>query len=127
MGVGSVVIQGETRKVIAVDIEGNIKAWNTDGSKAKIELVMNMLTGADAPVSTFDLKGERIAVAQGRAAVIGPLDQFESPVQRLAGHAGPVSACLSAPTDYWLQPGVTTETSSSTEYGVVTNRKGAGL
>jgi WD40 repeat protein len=97
MGVGSVVIQGETRKVIAVDIEGNIKAWNTDGSKAKIELVMNMLTGADAPVSTFDLKGERIAVAQGRAAVIGPLDQFESPVQRLAGHAGPVSAVSFSP------------------------------
>jgi WD40 repeat protein len=95
LGVGSVVIQGQSGKVIAVDVEGAVKAWNTDGSKADITLVMDMLT-QDTPVSTFDLKGVRVAVAQGRAAVIGPLDG-DGPVQRLVGHAGPVSAVSFSP------------------------------
>ena len=54
-----------------------------------------MLT-QDTPVSTFDLKGERVAVAQGRAAVIGPLEEHGL-VQRLVGHAGLVSAVSFSP------------------------------
>jgi WD40 repeat protein len=86
VGVESVIFHGQSGKVIAAG-DGGVKAWNLDGSDA--EMALPGMVTQEINAATFDVKGEFVAVAQGRAAVIGELNAHGA-VQRLAGHAGTV-------------------------------------
>jgi WD40 repeat protein len=95
VGVESVIIHGQSGKVKAVGDGGDVKAWNMDGSNAEIAFPEKIVT-QETNAAAFNMKGEFVAVAQGRTAVIGELNAHGA-VQRLAGHAGTVYAVSFSP------------------------------
>ena len=93
LGVRSVGVDADGGRVLAIDVEGDIRAWKTDGTQAKLSLP-EKLGLTETRAAAFDRSGRHIVSADGRAAVVmtaGRPNEFDR-VQRLVGHARPVTA-----------------------------------
>ncbi|MBX3605851.1 MAG: TIR domain-containing protein [Piscinibacter sp.] len=95
LAVAGVGLTPDGRRVMAIGIEGGIEAWSAEGgARIKLSLPSNLVL-TEAPRAAIDAAGSRLIVADGRAGVVltslGGADALDG-VQRLAGHARPVTA-----------------------------------
>jgi WD40 repeat protein len=95
LAVGSVGLTRDGRGVMAIGIEGGIEAWSAEGgAKVKLELPPDLAL-SDTRTAAFDASGTRLIAADGRSGVVlasrGVPNSLER-LQRLAGHARPVTA-----------------------------------
>ncbi len=93
--VKSVAILSGSGKLIGAGDDGDLRAWNLDGSKAEVHTPDNIISRQTTAVA-IGVNGDIAAIAQGKEVIVEELDS-QGNVQRLAGHAMPVTAVAFTP------------------------------